>query len=384
MTTPTPSNPATEGGEPTLTEGEIHDLMALYDKGWVDITAVGWQAIRAAQPQAAEVTKFPFMIGDVVIKVNSLISDQIPDGSKGVVQDWGSEYVAVLFDGRGHDVLVEYGKLAPRQPVLAPDDFVPNKKFTDMTPEELAKWHADEYKMWMGETVEESFAKDNGQPVLATTAGEAIDDSWKFRKMGAGVSSTDYRETLSREGLLDYLKERESTMEDVYHQLRAQATELHADNERLSAQLATLTAPLSATVGNGYGIPEVSVADLIKGYREEIRFLSDGRSHTDNILCDVIERQAAEITALTRQQQAAGGLVEALKPFAETWDNYLTEDRFQHGIDFLDFYGNESDEETVRDMHRESHRILAAYEALSAGGQPDTGANGEATSHETI
>lgn len=117
-------------------------------------------------------------------------------------------------------------------------------------------------------------------------------------------------------------------------------------------------APLSATVGAEYGIPEVSVTALIAGYREETRFLSDGLAHTGNILCDVIERQAAEITALTRRQQAADGLVEALKDA-----DYVLSQIY----DAFDFELGQPLSRAISKTGDLAKPALAAYEA-SAGG----------------
>jgi hypothetical protein len=44
--------------------------------------------------------------------------------------------------------------------------FTPNKKFTDMTPDELAKWHADEYFMWTGRTLDETWARVDGDMMM--------------------------------------------------------------------------------------------------------------------------------------------------------------------------------------------------------------------------
>lgn len=245
------------------------------------------------------------------------------------------------------------------------------------------------------------------QPVLATAEGEAkprprLGDTLTVKAMGSrikalqadnehlsaqltaeGESDARYDESVAMEIASAEMCETSERLNPILIQddWQAKYNKLVVDHARtiiecndMSAQLAALTAPLSATVGKGYGIPEISIAALVKNYRKGTLILSDGRSHMGNILCDIVERQAAEITALTgrladaeadskdtlrtdeenlneiwayatggkignwdypaqvvrhvghmaddfaalqRQQQAVGGLVEALKPFAE-------------------------------------------------------------------
>lgn len=79
-------------------------------------------------------------------------------------------------------------------------------------------------------------AKENttdSKPTAAETAADSGADAPKFRKLEAGVSPTDYRETLTREGLLDYIKQREATFEEIYNQFDADKEALRDQNAKL-------------------------------------------------------------------------------------------------------------------------------------------------------
>lgn len=88
-------------------------------------------------------------------------------------------------------------------------------------------------------------------PQPASEGGDVqdVEDSWKFRKLGIGISPTDYRETLSREGLLDYLKEREAWFEEAYQQERDRRKELESKNAGLRQSYLNLAIKLHELTG---------------------------------------------------------------------------------------------------------------------------------------
>jgi len=73
----------------------------------------------------------------------------------------------------------------------------------------------------------------------------------------------------------------------------------------------------------------------------------------DTSLQSLIDTQTQLAASLEREK----ALREALKPFGQTWMNYITDSM---GENFLQWYFDESDEETVMDMHKQAAEALAA------------------------
>jgi len=85
-----------------------------------------------------------------------------------------------------------------------------------------------------------------------------------------------------------------------------------------------------------------------------------------------VEKLEARITELESALQAAkaqaDALAAALKPFAETWENFCGERVFINDSGFLEWYYNESDEENVTEMHKQAAAALQSGSSKPGNG----------------
>lgn len=156
---------------------------------------------------------------------------------------------------------------AHQSATAAEGDFVPNKKFSDMTSDELAKWHADEYLMWNGETVEETFAKDTPQPSHeATEATSPSDDLDSVDLAVASISA----EFIGKKDHMEAVWSNLNTIDESWHEARTELATLRSQLTVQAAERAKMVAHID-DMHAAHEEQQTEIADLKAQAKDDVR-----------------------------------------------------------------------------------------------------------------
>lgn len=118
------------------------------------------------------------------------------------------------------------------------DDFVPNMPFSEMTPEEVALWHREEYEIWEGETIEETLARDE-----AEAKGDA---GWYYSSV---VQWMPEHSTEKINGYSGPYPTWQDALAALFEEIGSDIESLEAANSHLVSDLSALQGELGKVVG---------------------------------------------------------------------------------------------------------------------------------------